>query len=415
MGTSPRRISQAQAIFVAMVAGLAVGFFWPHVAAALEPLSIIFIRLVKTIVVPIVFASLVVGIAGHGDLKAVGRIGVKALVYFELLTTVALAIGLLVANVMKPGVGVNLSAPGGDAAGIVAKQHSLSDFAINLVPENVVDAAARGDILEVVVFTVIFAIALSMAGEKKKPVLAFCESLSETMFKYTAIIMKAAPIGVGAAIAVIVGSKGIAVMLKLGLLVLSLYVGVLVFFAFVLLPVALLARVPLKAFLSAVKEPAMIAFSTTSSEAALPKAMENMIRLGVPREVVALVIPTGYSFNLDGTTLYLSLATLFVAQAAGIQLSVSQQLLVGLTLIFTSKGCAGVPRASLVVLAATLASFGLPVAGVAVILGVDALMDMARTATNVVGNCLASVVIARWEGVFAQPAAEGPSSAATSS
>ena len=304
---------------------------------------------------------------------------------------------------MKPGVGVNLSAPGADMGGIVAKQHSMTDFMVNLVPENVIDSAARGDILEVVVFTVIFAFALSMTGEKKKPVLAFCESLSETMFKYTAIIMKVAPIGVGAAIAVIVGSKGIGVMVKLGMLVLSLYVGVLVFAACVLLPVALLARVPVKAFIAAVKEPAMIAFSTTSSEAALPKAMENMIRLGVPREVVALVIPTGYSFNLDGTTLYLSLATLFVAQAAGIHMSLSQQLLVGMTLIFTSKGCAGVPRASLVVLAATLASFGLPVSGVAVILGVDALMDMARTATNVTGNCLASVVIARWEGVFPAP------------
>ncbi|MBP7530185.1 MAG: dicarboxylate/amino acid:cation symporter, partial [Syntrophorhabdaceae bacterium] len=290
-----------------------------------------------------------------------------------------------------------------DLQGLSAAKHmTIREIVINIFPENFFDSAARGDVLEVVVFTILFAIALSLIKEKKKPIIEFCEALSETMFKYTNIVMRFAPIGVGAAIAVVVASKGMNVLLNLCLLIASFYGAIVVFLLTVLLPAALVFKVPIKKFISAVKEPAVIAFSTSSSEAALPKAMENMEAIGVPRRVVSFVIPTGYSFNLDGTTIYLSLASLFAAQAAGIDLSFSQQLVMGFTLIFASKGAAGVPRASLVVLAGTLASFGLPVEAVAVILGVDTVMDMGRTAVNVTGNCLATVVVAKWEGVFGE-------------
>jgi proton glutamate symport protein len=387
-------------IFAGMILGLLIGWLFPDFGVKLEPLGAIFIRLIKTIIVPIVFATLVVGIAGHGDLKAVGRMGVKSLVYFEVVTTFALIIGLGVVNLMKPGLGVSLDESTSGAPVVAAQHHTLTDAVINIFPQNVIDSAARGDVLEIVVFTVIFAIALCLIGEKKKPIIDLCDALAETMFKYTSIIMHFAPIGVGAAIAVVIGSKGLSVLLHLCMLILSFYMGIIIFMILVLLPIALGFRIPLKRFLSAVKEPAIIAFSTTSSEAALPKAMMAMESIGVPRRIVSFVIPTGYSFNLDGTTLYLSLASIFAAQAAGIQLSLSQQLLMGFTLIFASKGCAGVPRASLIVLAGTCAAFNLPAKAIAVILGVDAIMDMARTATNVIGNCLATTVIARWEGQF---------------
>ncbi len=395
-----RRLSQTHLIFIGMIAGLIVGFAFPGLGVMLDPLSTIFIRLVKTIVVPIIFATLVVGIASHSDLKAVGRMGVKSIVYFEIVTTLALFLGLIAVNITKPGRGIDLGGAG-PVAGLGQPKHmTIKEIVINIFPDNFFDSAVRGDVLEVVVFTIIFAIALSLIKEKKKPIIEFCEALAETMFKYTNIVMKMAPIGVGAAIAVIVASKGMNVLLKLCVLILTFYGAIIVFLLAILLPVALICRVPLKAFLAAVKEPAMIAFSTSSSEAALPKAMENMEALGVPRRVVSFVIPTGYSFNLDGTTIYLSLASVFAAQAAGIELSLTQQLMMGFTLIFASKGAAGVPRASLVVLAGTLASFGLPVQAVAIILGVDTIMDMGRTAVNVTGNCLATVVVARWEGVF---------------
>lgn len=383
-----------------MLAGLVVGLAFPALGTKMEALSTIFIRLVKTIIVPIIFATLVVGIASHADLKAVGRMGVKAIVYFEIVTTIALFLGLLVVNVTKPGVGIDLGDAGLPAGLGQAKHMTIKEIVINIFPDNFFEAAARGDVLEVVVFTIIFAIALSLIKEKKKPIIEFCEALAETMFKYTNIVMRFAPIGVGAAIAVVVASKGINVLLNLCLLIASFYGAIVVFMLGVLLPVALLFKVPVRRFIAAVKEPAVIAFSTSSSEAALPKAMENMEALGVPRRVVSFVIPTGYSFNLDGTTIYLSLASIFAAQAAGIDLSLSQQLLIGFTLIFASKGAAGVPRASLVVLAGTLASFGLPVQAVAVILGVDTVMDMGRTAVNVTGNCLATVIVAKWEKVF---------------
>ncbi len=383
-----------------MLAGLVLGFAFPALGTKMEALSTIFIRLVKTIIVPIIFATLVVGIASHADLKAVGRMGVKAIVYFEIITTIALFLGLVVVNVTKPGVGIDLGDAGLPAGLGEAKHMTIKEIVINIFPDNFFDAASRGDVLEVVVFTIIFAIALSLIKERKKPIIEFCEALAETMFKYTNIVMRFAPVGVGAAIAVVVASKGMSVLLNLCLLIASFYGAIVVFMLAVLLPVALLFKVPVRRFIAAVKEPAVIAFSTSSSEAALPKAMENMEALGVPRRVVSFVIPTGYSFNLDGTTIYLSLASIFAAQAAGVDLSLSQQLLIGFTLIFASKGAAGVPRASLVVLAGTLASFGLPVQAVAVILGVDTVMDMGRTAVNVTGNCLATVIVAKWEKVF---------------
>lgn len=383
-----------------MAVGLAVGWLAPEFAVDLKPFSTVFLRLIKSIVAPLIFATLVVGIAGHGDLKQVGRMGVKAIVYFEIVTTLALIIGLVVVNVIKPGVGASLQAAGG-LGEIAAKKQTFGDVLTHVFPQSFFEAAANGEVLQVVVFTLIFSIALAMvAKEKRAIILSFCESLAETMFKFTNIVMKYAPVGVAAAIAVTVGNKGLSVLVNLGLLVLSLYIALTIFVVLVFGGVALIAGVPIRRFINAVKEPALIAFSTTSSEAALPKAMLAMEALGVPRRIVSFVIPTGYSFNLDGSSLYLSLAAIFVAQAAGVDLSIGQQCVIVLTLMLTSKGVAGVSRAALVVLAGTLGSFGLPLEGVAVLLGVDQLMDMGRTMINVIGNCLATVVIARWEGEF---------------
>ena len=389
-----------QWIFVGMGVGLIIGWLAPDFAVELKPFSTIFLRLIKSIVAPLIFATLVVGIAGHGDLKQVGRMGIKALVYFEVVTTIALVIGLTVVNIMKPGVGVSLQAAT-NVGELVTKKQTFGDVLIHVFPQSFFQAAAEGEVLQVVVFTLIFSFALAMIAKQKRDViLSFCESLAETMFKFTNIVMKYAPVGVAAAIAVTVGNKGLSVLINLGLLIVCLYIALVVFVVFVFGTVALIARVPIRQFINAVKEPALIAFSTTSSEAALPKAMLAMEAMGVPRRIVSFVIPTGYSFNLDGTSLYLSLAAIFVAQAAGVDLSIGQQIVIVLTLMLTSKGVAGVSRAALVVLAGTLSSFGLPLEGVAVLLGVDQLMDMGRTMVNVIGNCLATVVIARWEGEF---------------
>lgn len=394
------RLSLTQWIFVGMGVGLVIGWLAPDVAVELRPLSTIFLRLIKSIVAPLIFATLVVGIAGHGDLKQVGRMGVKALVYFEVVTTLALVIGLIVVNVMKPGVGASLQAAT-SAGELIAKKQTFGDVLIHVFPQSFFQAAAEGEVLQVVVFTLLFSFALAMvAKEKRDVILSFCESLAETMFKFTNIVMKYAPVGVAAAIAVTVGNKGLPVLINLGMLIICLYISLILFIVLVLGTVALIARVPIRQFINAVKEPALIAFSTTSSEAALPKAMLAMEGMGVPRRIVSFVIPTGYSFNLDGTSLYLSLAAIFIAQAAGVDLSMGQQIIIVLTLMLTSKGVAGVSRAALVVLAGTVSSFGLPLEGVAVLLGVDQLMDMGRTMVNVIGNCLATVVIARWEGEF---------------
>ena len=384
-------------IFVGMAAGLLVGWLFPDAGAALKPLSTMFIRLIKSVIAPLLFATLVVGIAGHGNLRQVGRMGLKALIYFEVVTTLALAIGLVAVNVIRPGDGVNLAAA--QPAEFVAKPQGIGEIITHLVPQSIMQAMAEGEVLQIVVFALIFSIALSLiAAEKRAVLVSFFDALAQTMFAFTGIVMKFAPIGVGAAIAVTVGHRGLGVLVNLGMLILTLYGSLIIFVALVLIPVMLLTKIPVRAFLRAVKEPALIAFSTTSSEAALPKAMQIMEEFGVPRRIVAFVLPTGYSFNLDGSTLYLALASVFVAQAAGVEMSIGQQLLMMLTLMLTTKGVAGVPRASLVILAGTLASFQLPVEGVAVILGVDELLDMGRTTINVVGNCLASAVVARWEG-----------------
>jgi proton glutamate symport protein len=389
-------------IFVAMVAGAELGFDAPGVAVHLRVLSDIFLRLIKTIVAPLILATLIVGIAGHGDLKSVGRIGIKTLLYFEVLTTLALAVGLLAINLTKAGVGLSLSAPLGAAQlATVPVATQWDDFLLHIFPENLAKSIAEGQILQVAVFAVLFGIALATVSEAKRaPVLRLCESLSEVMFRFTNVVMYFAPVAVGAAMAYTVGHMGLGELVNLGKLLLTLYGALVVFGVCVLLPVALLFRVPVLRFLKAVTEPATIAFATSTSEAALPSAMEQMEALGVPRRIVAFVIPAGYSFNLDGSTLYLAIASIFVAQAAGIHLSIGQQLTMMFTLLLTSKGVAGVPRAMLVVLLATASTFHLPAEPVYVILGIDALMDMARTTVNVVGNCLASVVIAKWEGEF---------------
>jgi proton glutamate symport protein len=350
------------------------------------------------VIAPLIFATLVAGIAGAGHFKVVGRMGLRAIIYFEIVTTLALIIGLVAVNVTKPGVGVNL--PMGQQSDISAKPQTWDQILLHVVPESVLDAMARGDVLQIVVFSIFFGIALGMIGEKGRPVLAWCEAVAETMFKFTNIVMKYAPIGVAAAMAYTIGNGGFGVLYNLAWLVGTFYLALAAFYVLVLVPVMLFLRISIRKFIRAVKEPAVIAFSTTSSEAALPRAMEAMERLGVPRPVVAFVLPLGYSFNLDGSTLYLSLAAIFVAQAANVHLSIGEQIAMLLTLMLTSKGVAGVPRASLVILAATLASYRLPLEGVTLILGVDTLMDMGRTMTNVIGNCLASVVVARWEGVF---------------
>jgi len=399
-----KKLSPSQKIFIGMGLGLAIGLLVPSLAPYLDPLSTIFIRLVKTIVVPIIFVSLIVGIAGHGDMKAVGRMGLKAIVYFEIVTTFALCIGLMAVNLLRPGDGVDIG--GGREAVVAGKVHSFSDLLVHMFPENVIESAARGDLLQIVVFTVIFSAALIMIGEKKKPIIELCESVTEVMFKYTNIVMRFAPIGVGAALAVVVGSKGISVVMHLLGLIACLFLSLTVFLIVILVPIMLILRIPLRKFFAAVKDPAVIAFSTTSSEAALPKAMEAMEAFGVPRRIVSFVIPVGYSFNLDGTTLYLPMAAVFVAQASGIEMSIGQQFFMGLTIMLASKGVAGISRGSMVILAGLLPTFGLPASAVAVLLSIDAIADMGRTTINVIGNCLASAVIAKWEGLPLKPGEE---------
>lgn len=403
MVVAARRRSITPWTFVAMIVGAELGFDAPGIAVNLRVFSDIFLRLIKTIVAPLIFATLVTGIAGHGDLKGVGRIGVKSLIYFEVVTTLALVVGLVAINLTHAGVGLQMKAPvsGGEVVATAPPPAHWQDSLMHVFPENIAKSVAEGQILQVAVFAVFFGVALATLSEEKRgPMLRLCESLSDVMFKFTNLVMYLAPVGVGAAMAYTVGHLGVGVLVNLGKLLLTLYGALVAFGLFVMLPAALLFRVPVRRFLSAVAEPATIAFATATSEAALPRAMESMEALGVPRRIVSFVIPAGYSFNLDGSTLYLAAASIFVAQAAGIHLSLSEQLLMMGTLMLTSKGVAGVPRAMLVVLLATAATFRLPTEPILVILGIDALADMARTTVNVVGNCLASVVVAKWEGQF---------------
>jgi proton glutamate symport protein len=380
-----------------MAAGIAIGFAAPAAAAALTPVSNIFLRLIKSIIAPLLFGTLVAGIASTGSVKAMGRIGLKSIVYFEIVTTIALFLGLAAVNLVRPGEGMRLERAAGELA-VPKTQQSLGAVLEHTFPTSIIDAMARGEVLQIVVFSFLFGAACATVGAAAKPVVDFAESLAEIMFRYTRYVMYLAPFGVGAAMAVTVGTKGIGVLYGLGKLIATMYAAQIIFVIFVFGSVILITRIPLKSFLSAVREPFLIAFSTASSEAALPRALQNMERFGVPKHIAGFVLPAGYSFNLDGTTLYLSLASVFVAQAAGVEMSIGQQVIMMLTLMLTSKGVAGVPRAALVILAGTLATFNLPLEGAAVLLGVDAVMDMARTSVNVLGNCLAATVVARWEG-----------------
>lgn len=386
-------------ILFSMVIGAEFGHDFPAIASELKVVSKIFLKLIKTIIAPLIFGTLVVGIAGHANLKQVGRMGWKSILYFEVVTTIALFIGLIAINVSKAGEGIQLP-PTSDSESLdVPPPVGWEETILHIFPENIAKSIAEGQVLQIVVFSILFAIGLAMLKTPhKQTMLNFCESLTEVMFKFTAIVMYFAPFAVGAAIAYTVGHMGFGILANLFKLLATLYVALFAFVFFVLLPVALIIKLPIRRFIRAILEPATIAFSTTSSEAALPKALENMERFGVPRKIVAFVLPAGYSFNLDGSTLYLSLATIFVAQAAGIDLSISEQILILLTLMLTTKGIAGVPRASLVILMGTATAFGLPIEPIFLILGIDELMDMARTTVNLVGNCLASAVVARWEG-----------------
>ncbi|MFL6305985.1 MAG: dicarboxylate/amino acid:cation symporter [Candidatus Sulfotelmatobacter sp.] len=393
-----RKVSLTTWIFISLLIGLLLGYFFPAVSVHLEPISNIFLRLIKVIVGPLLFGTLIYGIASAGELKIMGRIAAKSLAYFEAATTFALLIGLVVVNVLRPGTGLTLSAKG-PAPGTVQAPPGISAVIEHAVPSNIFDALAKNDVLQMVVFFFLFGAACAAIGAKAKPVVEFAGAVSEVMFRFTAYVMYLAPFGVGAAIAVTIGKNGIAVIGNLGKLVATLYVSQALFVILVLGSALMIARVPLKRFWRAARQPFLLAFSTASSEAALPLALENMERFGVPKHIVGFVLPAGYSFNLDGSTLYLATASLFVAQAAGIHMPISTQLVMMLTLMLTSKGVAAVPRASLVILAGTLQTFGLPAEGIAVILGVDALMDMCRTSVNVLGNCVASTVVARWEGI----------------
>ena len=388
-------------IVAGLVLGIALGVIWPSAGVAVKPLADAFLRLIKMIIAPLIFSTLVVGIAGAGDMKAVGRIGLKAMIYFEVATTIALVIGLELANIFKPGAGLAIPLAG-DTSAVAAfakNQQSAWDMFLHLFPTSVVDSMARGDILQVVVFSLFFGVALSALGERGKPVVAVLDSLAHVMFKVTSYVMMCAPVGVFAAIAATVGGRGVAILLSLGKLVALMYIGLTLFVVIVVFGVSKLIGVSFLRFVRTIREPVLIAFTTASSEAALPKAMEVMERFGVPERIVAFVIPLGYSFNLDGATLYLSLTSVFVAQLAGVEMTVSQQIVMMLTLMLASKGVAGIPRGSLVVLAATLSQLNLPLEGAAILLGIDQIMDMGRTAINVTGNCIAAAVVARWEGV----------------
>jgi proton glutamate symport protein len=403
--TAPFGLGPTGRIVIGLVLGVLVGWLWPSFATELRPLADAFLRMIRMILAPLVFATLVIGIAGTGDLKAVGRIGAKALIYFEVATTFALLLGLGLVNLLRPGAGVALEHGSvAELQAMAGRQQSAWEIVLHLFPTSLVDAMARNDVLQVVVFGTFFGVGLAAVGAKGKPLADVLDAVAQVMFKVTAYVMWFAPIGVMAAVAATVGSKGLGILLTLGKLVLAMYLGYALFLICVIGGALLIARVPVLAFARTVREPALIAFTTASSEAALPKALEVMERFGVPRSIVGFVLPTGYSFNLDGSTVYLSMATVFVAQMAGVELTWGQQLTILLTLMLTSKGVAGVPRASLVVLMATLTTFGpaygIPLEGAAILLGIDQILDMGRTSINVIGNCAASAVVARWEGVL---------------
>ena len=395
-----RRVSLTQWIMISMAAGILVGYFYPLESQSVKVISTVFLKMIKCILVPLVFGTLVVGIAGHSDdLKAVGRLALKSILYFEIVTTLALVIGLAAVNLATPGLGTKLPPPAPTKEMAAPSHVTFTSILEHIVPKSFFEAAASNDVLQIVFFAMLFGVALAQVpSAQREPMLRFCESLTEVMFKFTGLVMKFAPLGIGAAMAYTVGHSGLSVLFNLGKLILTLYVALIVFCLVVFLPIALWIRLPIKKFLRLLREPIILAFTTTSSDAAMPDAMKRLVSFGVPKRIVSFVMPLGYSFNLDGSTLYLAVASVFVAQAAGIPLTWSQQLTMMLMLMLTSKGMAGIPRASQVILAGTLVSFNLPLEGIILIIGVDELMDMARTTVNLVGNCLATTVMAHCEG-----------------
>lgn len=394
-------------IFIALVLGVIVGHFAPDFAVRMKPFAVIFLRMVKMIIAPLLFATLVVGIAGHGDAKRLGKIGLKTIIYFEIVTTLALIIGLTMANVFKPGVGfvtgISPHAVHMQEAGLMAATQahtSISEMVTGIFPTSIVDAMAQGNLLQIVVFSIFFALAIVAVGKKAQPVIDILNSVSQIMFKFTEYVMYFAPLGIFGAIASTVGANGLAVLKSYFKIIGALYAALAVFVLLVLIIACKIVKISFRNLLRALQEPALLAFTTASSEAAFPKAMDIMERFGVPKNIVGFVMPTGYTFNLDGSTLYLAMAVIFSSQIVGINLDINQQLIIMLALMLTSKGIAGVPRVSLIVLAGTLASFNIPILGVAILLGIDQILDMGRTTVNLIGNCVATVVIARWERVF---------------
>ena len=394
-----------QLIIKALILGIIYGCVAPAWAVKMQPFATIFLRMVKMIIAPLLFATLVVGIAGHGDVKQLSKIGIKTLVYFEIVTTLALFIGLIAGNIFKPGVGFNLGATAGNlkVAGLMAATDthtSIHEMIINIFPTSIVDAMATGNLLQIVVFSIVFALAICTVGKAAEPVLDLLKSLSKIMFKFTEYVMYFAPIGIFGAISYTIGTNGIKVLGSYFKVIFSLYAALAIFVVLVLIIACKIAKISFRALIRTLEEPALLAFSTASSEAAFPKAIEIMEDFGVPKNIVGFVMPTGYTFNLDGSTLYLAIGVMFSAQIAGIHLGFEQQIIIMLALMLTSKGIAGVPRVSLIVLAGTLASFDIPIIGVAILLGIDQILDMGRTTVNLIGNCIATVVIARWENQF---------------
>ena len=394
-------------IFISLLLGIIVGHFAPEIAVKMRPFATIFLRMVKMIIAPLLFATLVVGVAGHSDAKSLGKIGLKTLIYFEIVTTLALIIGLVMGNICKPGIGFETDAVSHamhlkEAGMMVASQThtSVTEMIINIFPTSIIQSMAEGNLLQIVVFSIFFAVAICAVGKAAKPVIDVLTSVSQIMFKFTEYVMYFAPLGIFGAIASTIGANGIGVLKNYAKIIGSLYLALIVFVILVLIIVCKLVKIPFRDLLRAVQEPAFLAFTTASSEAAFPKAMDIMERFGVPKNIVGFVMPTGYTFNLDGSTLYLAMAVLFSAQIVGINLALEQQIIIMLALMLTSKGIAAVPRVSLIVLAGTLASFNIPLIGVAILLGIDQILDMGRTTVNLIGNCVATVVIARWENEF---------------
>lgn len=403
------KISLAVQILIGLIVGILVGGIFygnPNVETYLQPIGDIFLHLIKMIVIPIIISTLIVGVAGSGDLKQVGRLGAKTLIYFEIITTIAIVVGLLAANIFQPGAGVNMEdLSKGDISKYVSTTEEVQeegpfDVIVNIVPTNVIQAMVEGDMLAVIFFSVLFGLGVSAIGERGKPVLAFFQGTADAMFWLTNLIMKFAPFGVFALIGVTVSKYGFASLIPLGKLAIIVYAAMIFFILIVLGITAKIVGINIFRLIKVLKYELILAFSTASSESVLPRIMMKMEKFGAPKDIVSFVIPTGYSFNLDGSTLYQAIAALFIAQMYGIDISITEQITLMLVLMLTSKGIAGVPGVSFVVLLATLGTVGIPIEGLAFIAGIDRILDMGRTVVNVVGNSLASLVIAKWEHRF---------------